>query len=313
MIKMKKYRYPQSLENLSRGPKLSVGKFLLNKENLSFVAKKSFKFGKSFIVDETMKYFENNSAEVEQIVKNLEYMGFASFGKALDNVLGGIAAHYFEKLFVLTKGYEMFWIAGNKIQTGDSFEIIKEAKERKIPVFAAQSHFGAGYFISITFMVNGFDIASVGKFPEPAGSMIKKGSDHIAEKYGTGKTKLINIADKECDVAYEMFNTLLRGGILSNVFDENNQFSNQVNLLDKKIMGGSGMDIILQKWNDENIIIVTPFIVRTGDDTYRFELDRHYLSNGNIIQSFYDSLGKRISMYPDQWYFIRELHEALPE
>jgi lauroyl/myristoyl acyltransferase len=292
---------------------LSVGKHLLNKENLNFVAKNSFKFGKPSIVDEGMKYFEKNIPEVERIANNLEYMGFPSRGKALDDVLKGICIHYFEKLFVLTKSYEMFWIAKNKIETGSSLEIIKEAQDLKKAVFAAQSHFGASYFMSITFMVNGFNIASVGKFPEPVGSMIKNGSDTIAEKYGTGKTKLINIADPQCDVAYEMFSTLLRGGILSNVFDENNQFSNQVDMLGKKVMGGSGMDIILQKWNDEKLVVVTPFLVRTGEDSYRFELDRHYLNKGNIIQSFYDSLGKRVAAHPDQWYFIHELHEAFPE
>jgi lauroyl/myristoyl acyltransferase len=292
---------------------LSIGKFLLNKENLNFVAKNSFKFGKPYIVDEGMKYFEKNSAEVERIGKNLQYMGLPSSGKNLDDTLRGIAVHYFEKLFVLTKNYEMFWIAKNKIETGCSLEIIKEAQDSKKAVFAAQSHFGASYFMSITFMVNGFNIASVGKFPEPVGSMIKNGSEIIAQKYGTGKTKLINIADPQCDVAYEMFSTLLRGGILSNVFDENNQFSNKADLLGKKVMGGSGMDIILQKWNDEKLVVVTPFLVRTGEDSYRFELDRHYLNKGNIIQSFYDSLGKRISSHPDQWYFIHELHEAVPE
>jgi lauroyl/myristoyl acyltransferase len=292
---------------------LSIGKFLLNKENLNFVAKNSFKFGKPYIVDEGMKYFEKNSAEVERIGKNLQYMGLPSSGKNLDDTLRGIAVHYFEKLFVLTKNYEMFWIAKNKIETGCSLEIIKEAQDSKKAVFAAQSHFGASYFMSITFMVNGFNIASVGKFPEPVGSMIKNGSETIAQKYGTGKTKLINIADPQCDVAYEMFSTLLRGGILSNVFDENNQFSNKADLLGKKVMGGSGMDIILQKWNDEKLVVVTPFLVRTGEDSYRFELDRHYLNKGNIIQSFYDSLGKRISSHPDQWYFIHELHEAVPE
>ncbi len=292
---------------------MSIGKFLLNKENLNFVAKNSFKFGKPYIVDEGMKYFEKNSAEVERIGKNLQYMGLPSSGKNLDDTLRGIAVHYFEKLFVLTKNYEMFWIAKNKIETGCSLEIIKEAQDSKKAVFAAQSHFGASYFMSITFMVNGFNIASVGKFPEPVGSMIKNGSETIAQKYGTGKTKLINIADPQCDVAYEMFSTLLRGGILSNVFDENNQFSNKADLLGKKVMGGSGMDIILQKWNDEKLVVVTPFLVRTGEDSYRFELDRHYLNKGNIIQSFYDSLGKRISSHPDQWYFIHELHEAIPE
>ncbi|HNW81577.1 MAG TPA: hypothetical protein PKG52_01680 [bacterium] len=290
---------------------MSIGKFLLTKENIQFVGKNSFKFGKTHIVDQGLRYFEKSKEEVAQIISNLEYMGMGSTGTALDAVLTGISVHYFEKLFVLTKSFEMYWIAKNRITIDENFQIIFDAVKSKLPVFVAQSHFGASYFMGITFMVNGLNIASVGKFPEPVGSMIVNGANLISEKYKTGKTKLINVANPETDVPYEMLNTLMRGGILSNVFDENNQFCNEMNLLDRKIMGGSGMDIFLKKYTDDKIIVVTPFLVRTGEDTYHFELDRHYLSKGNIIQSFYNSLGKRISAHPDQWYFIHELHEAI--
>ena len=292
---------------------MSIGKFLLNRENLEFVGKNSFKFGRERIISEGLCYFEKTPEEVDQIVKNLDYMGMGSSGKALDDVLEGISIHYFEKLFVLTKSFEMHWIAKNRIELDENFKMIREAKSSGIPVFVAQSHFGASYFMGITFMVNGLDIASVGKFPEPVGSMIVNGSNAISLKFGTGKTKLINVADPSTDVPYEMLSTLMRGGILSNVFDENNQFCHPMELMGKKVMGGSGMDIFLKKYTDEKILVVTPFIVRTGDDTYRFELERHYLAKGNIIQSFYHSLEKRILANPAQWYFIHELHEAIPE
>ena len=291
---------------------MSVGKFLLNKENIDYVGKNSFKFGKKFIIEKALTYYDDTPDEVEQIVKNLDYVGLESSGSALDNVLKGLGTHYFEKLFVLTKIFEMHWLAKNRIDYGNTMEVFKEAKERKVPVFVAHSHFGSSYFVGISLMVNGLDISSVGKFPEPVGSIIKDNSEKISEKFGIGKTKLINIADPDVDVPWEMFSTLLRGGILSNVFDESNEFSKEVNMLGKTLMGGSGMDLILKKYNDEKIILVTPFVVRTGEDTFRFELDRHYMKDGNIIQSFYNSLEKRVEKYPDQWYFIHELHEAFP-
>jgi len=291
---------------------LSIGKFLLNKENLDYVGKNSFIFGKKFIEEKALRYYDDNPAEVERIVKNLEYMGLRSCTTSLDNVLKGLGAHYFEKLFILTKIFEMHWLAKNRIDYGDSMEVFKEAKDRNVPVFVGHNHFGASYFVGISLMINGLDISSVGKFPEPVGSIIKGNSQKISEKFNIGKTNLINIADPKVDVAWEMFNTILRGGILSNVFDESNEFSKEVSMLGKKLVGGSGMDLILKKYNDEKIILVTPFVVRTGEDSFRFELDRHYMKDGNIIQSFYNSLGKRVEKYPDQWYFIHELHEALP-
>jgi lauroyl/myristoyl acyltransferase len=292
---------------------LSIGKFLLNKENIEFVGKTSWKFARPEMIDQGLKYYDENPGDVDRIVKNLEYAGLQSTGRHLDEVLEGIAVHYYEKLFILTKRFEAYWIAKNRVKTGDSFSVIKEAVNEKKPVFVAQSHFGASYFMNITFMVNGFDITSVGKFPEPAGSMIVNGGNFISERYKTGKTKLVNIADTDVDVPYEMFSTLLRGGILSNVFDENNQFSRKYNLLSTEVMGGSGMDQFLKKFNDEKMVVVTPFIVRTSDETFSFELDRHLLALSDIIQSFYNSLEKRVASHPEQWYFIHELHEAVPE
>lgn len=291
---------------------MSIGKFLLNKENLDYVGKNSFIFGKKFIIEKSLGYYDDNPAEVEQIVKNLEYMNLASSGGALDDVLKGLGTHYFDKLFILTKVFEMHWLAKNRIDYGNTMEVFEEAKERKVPVFVGHNHFGASYFMGISLMIHGLNVSSVGKFPEPVGSIIKGNSEKISEKFGIGKTNVINLADPDVDVAWEMFNTLLRGGILSNVFDESNEFSGEITMLGKKLIGGSGMDLILKKYNDEKIILVTPFIIRTGEDTFRFELDRHYMKDGNIIQSFYNSLGKRVEKYPDQWYFIHELHEAMP-
>ena len=291
---------------------MSVGKFLLNKQNIEYVGKNSFKFAKKFVLEKTMRYYDENQSEVDEIVSNLRYMGLESSGSSLDAVLSGIGTHYFEKLFILTKIFEMHWLAKNRIDFGDTMEIFQEAKDRDVPVFVAHSHFGASYFVGISLMINGFDLSSVGKFPEPVGSIIKVNSEKISEKYGIGKTNLINIADPKVDVAWEMFNTLLRGRILSNVFDEANELSKEVNVLGKKLVGGSGMNLILKRYKDDKIIIVTPFVVRTGEDSFRFELDRHYIKDGNIIQSFYNSLEKRIIKHPDQWYFIHELHEALP-
>ncbi len=292
---------------------MAIGKYLLTKELLELTGKKSWKFGRPAIIEKGMKYYDEHPEDVDRIVKNLEYAGLRSTGRYLDEVLEGIAVHYYEKLFILTKRFEACWMAKNRVTTGDSFDVIEEAAKDKKPVFVAQSHFGASYFMNIIFMVNGYDITSVGKFPEPAGSMIVNGSNFISERYKTGKTKLVNIADPDVDVPYEMFSTLLRGGILSNVFDENNQFSRKVNLLSTEVMGGSGMDQFLKKFDDDKMVVVTPFIVRTSEETFSFELDRHLLSEPDIIQSFYNSLEKRIVSHPEQWYFIHELHEAVPE
>ncbi|MBN2802464.1 MAG: hypothetical protein JXR91_05185 [Deltaproteobacteria bacterium] len=289
---------------------MSIGSFLASKENIEFVGKNSWKFGRNFILNKGLDYYNTNPDEAEQIKNNMERIGLAAGKEEVNETIQHIVIHYFEKLFALVKSYEAVWIVKNRIDVGDSLEYFNEAKRDNKAVFVAQSHFGATYLLGSVLMVNGFDISMVGKFPEPVGSMLFNNSNLMAEKYKTGKTHFINIADPAVDVPMSMFQALFSKKIISNVFDENNEFSRPVKLLGKDIFGGSGMDMILKNSNDEKVMLLTPFLIRTGEDTFRYEVDRHYFKNGDIINSFYNSLEKRIKKYPAQWYFIHELEES---
>jgi len=286
---------------------------LLNKENLELVRKVAWQRGRPEIMTAARRYYDAHPDEVALIASNLDRMGLACSGAALDEVLDGIAAHYFEKLFALVKTYEAHWIALNRIDVGESLRVFEEARDTNRGVFIAQSHFGATYLLASALMSHGIETAMVGKFPEPVGSLLRANGAAIAARYGTAKSHLLNLADPAVDVPMEMLVRLKQRQVLSNVFDENNEFSRPVKLLDRDIFGGSGMDLILRHFTDEQLIVVTPFLVRTSDESFRYELDRHSLSCGDIVQSFYCSLEKRISAHPAQWYFIQELHESFED
>ncbi len=292
---------------------MSLSSFLLTKENLERVQKKSWKFGRSEVIALGMRYYDEHAEEVAEISRNLAFMGMESSGSALGAVLEHIVAHYYEKLFAMVKRYEAYWIAKNRIEIGDGLEPFVEARETGKAVFVGQSHFGATYLKSAVLTAHGFDVNVVGNFPEPVGSMLIETSDEMTKRYSAGRVNLVNIANPDVDVPMEMFRLLATGKIVSNVFDENNPFCKPVQLLGKKIMGGTGMDLILRNYSDEKVIVVTPFLVRTSEDTFRYELDRHELKDGNIVQSFFNSLEKRIKKYPEQWYFIHEVHQSFIE
>ncbi len=292
---------------------MSIGSHLASKENIEFVKSKSWKFGREFILNKGLEYYNNHQEDVNIIAENIRSMGLPDEHKDIQETLTHIIVHYYEKLFVLVKSFEAVWIAGNRIDMGDSLEYFREARRDKKAVFVAQSHFGATYLLGTVLMVNGFDIHMVGKFPEPVGSMLINNSLNMTKRYKTGTTHFINISDPAVDVPMSMFKVLLSRQILSNVFDENNEFSKPVTLLGKRIFGGSGMDKILKNSNDDKVMLLTPFLIRTGDDTFRYEVDRHYFKDGDIIKSFYSSLEKRIKKYPAQWYFIHELHESFKD
>ncbi|MCK9463959.1 MAG: hypothetical protein M0R80_30445 [Proteobacteria bacterium] len=286
---------------------------LLNKENLDLVRRSAWKLGRPRIVELGLRYFGVNPGEVARISANLERMGLACDGAALDAALEGIAAHYYEKLFALVKTYEAYWIARNRVELGGSLEVFAEARAARKGVFVAQSHFGATYLLASVLMANGIEASMVGNFPGQVGSMLRENGATIAARYGTARANLLNLADPTVDVPMEMLVRLKQREVLSNVFDENNEFSRPVKLLGRDLFGGSGMDLILRHFTDDQLIVVTPFLVRTSDETFRYEIDRHSLAAGDVIQSFYRSLGERVRAHPEQWYFLQELHESFED
>ena len=289
---------------------MSIGSHLLTSENLELVRGKSWKFGRPLIVESGLRYYESHPDDVERIASNLSYMGLANSGAALDEVLKEIIVHYYEKLFILVKGYEAFWIARNRIDFGTTLEVFQEAQETGKGVFIGQAHFGATYLMASALMVNGVSLSAVGMFPEPVGSLLNEGISTLTGRYGAAPATILNLADPTQDVPLEMITRMLKGQVVSNVYDENNQFSRPVTMLGRRLMGGTGMDLILRRFTDDRLIVVTPFLVRTSDDTFRYELDRHYLRDGRIIDRFFAALEKRILLHPAQWYFIHELHES---
>jgi len=291
---------------------MSISKCLIAEEYRELVRRSSWKFGRPQVMEIGLRYFEEHPEEVSQIASNLRYMGLSDSGSDLNAVLEGIVAHYYEKLFVLVKTYETYWIAKNRIDIGDSLEPFREARETGKAVFIGQAHFGATYLMAGALAVHGLDQHVVGYFPEPVGGMLQESGRVLSERYQAGHTRVLNLAHAEVDVPLEMMQLLSRKKILSNVYDENNKFCKRVTLLGKPLMGGTGMDLILRNFSDEKVIVVTPFLVRTSDETFRYELDRHRLADGDIIASAFRSLERRVREHPEQWYFIRELHESFP-
>jgi hypothetical protein len=146
---------------------------LLNKENLDLVRRSAWKLGRPRIVELGLRYFGAHPGEVARISANLERMGLACDGAALDAALEGIAAHYYEKLFALVKTYEAYWIARNRVELGGSLEVFAEARAARKGVFVAQSHFGATYLLASVLMANGIEASMVGNFPGQVGSMLR--------------------------------------------------------------------------------------------------------------------------------------------
>jgi lauroyl/myristoyl acyltransferase len=291
---------------------MSLSSALLTPRNLELVRKDSWKFGRPKIIEAGLRYYEQHPEEVERIAANLAYVGLPNGPSQLERVVREILAHYYEKLFVLVKGYEAWWIASHRVETGESLAPFTHARETGRAVFVAQSHYGATYLLASVFMVHGIHLHMVGNFPEPVGTMLARNVDALREKFKTAKVSLLNLADPSVDVPMEMFRLLLSGEVVSNVFDENNAFSKPVTLLGRTVMGGSGMELFLRRFDDRKVMVVAPFLVRTSEDSFRLEADWHTLSGGEIVPRLFGSLEQRIRQDFAQWYFIHELHHSIP-
>jgi lauroyl/myristoyl acyltransferase len=289
---------------------MSIGSFLLTRENLDLVARLSWQRGRPQIVEQGMRYYDQHPDDVAEVSDNLAFMGLPHAGAELDEALRHIAIHYYEKLFGLVKRYETVWIVRNRVEVGESLAPFHEAREQGKAVFIAGCHFGGTYLIPGVLMANGIETAMVGRYPEPVLGMFRATARELVERYGTAPIHLLNVDDPGTDVPFEMMTRLMRGGVVSNVFDEPNQFARPVTLLGRTIRGGAGMDLVLRSFSDDKVVVVTPFLVRTSDETFRLEVDRHLLSCGDIVASFFASLEARVRAHYAQWYFIHELHEA---
>jgi lauroyl/myristoyl acyltransferase len=290
---------------------MSIKSFMSSGENLAIVEKKSWKLGRPLIIEKGLSYYDSHPEEVAQIRENLRRIGLPDSERALNETLEHIVAHYYEKLFALVKRYEAVWICRNRVTLAPGcLEPFEEAKRDGKAVFVGQSHFGATYLLGSVLMVNGYNLNMVGKFPDPVGAMLEKSSREITERYGIGAANIINLAKPDCDAPMDMLRALIQKQIISNVFDENNEFCRSVTFCGQQIFGGSGMDMILKNFNDDRVILVTPFLRRDSDETFVYEVERHYFSSGDIIASFYNALERKVRQYPAQWYFIREFHES---
>lgn len=291
---------------------MSIGASLLTKENLDLVKRSSWKLGRPKVIEQGLRYYDAHPAEVEQVSRNLEYMGLPSTGADLDETLRHIAIHYYEKLFGLVKRYEVVWIAKNRVELGDSLDPFFEARERGAAVFIAESHFAGTYMLPAVLMTQGIEANMVGRYPEPVKSLFRETAAALVERYGTASINLLDVDDPDLDVPLKMMTLLMGGKVISNVFDEPNQFARPVELLGRQLLGGSGMDLILRRFSDDKVTVVTPFLVRASEETFRLEVDRHSLAAGDLVASFYRSLERRVREHFQQWYFLHELHEAIP-
>jgi lauroyl/myristoyl acyltransferase len=290
---------------------MSLRDQLQTRESIETVSKQSWRHGREDILHKGLAYYDAHPGDVERVRENLALMGLDASPEAVRRACEGIVVHYFEKIFVMVKDFEAHWVIENRVDVTDALEPLARAREARRAVFLAQSHFGGTYLLVPTLMTHGFDVTFVALFPPPVFELLRANIERYASRWSTGRVTLVNLADADATAPEIMMAALGAGEIVMNVFDENNALSRDVTMLGRRIRGGSGMDRILARFPPERVDVLAPFMVRTSDEAFRLEVDRHSLASGDVIQDLYGSLERRVAAHPEQWYFVQELHHSL--
>ena len=154
------------------------------------------------------------------------------------------------------------------------------------------------------------EISSIIKFPsEEFKNLIMSKHLNVIETLGYGRTKFFEV-DKQ--PIMELAFGLKEGETFFSVLDEHTPFSVDVNFLGKTITGGAGIDKIIDFIGKDEIKVYFTIMVRV-ENNYKLDLHRIDLNSDNYIQEMFNIYEKYVLEHYEQWFFLQEVHENIPE
>jgi lauroyl/myristoyl acyltransferase len=258
----------------------------------------------------TLDWYAQNPAGRETIRANLAVFGLDSSNRALDAVVHHIALHYYEKLIPLyatPQDYAAY--LRERVSVGESARRIAETQKSGRASLVAVSHFGAVELITPTLALHGLDISAALRFTtQQLSDAAAQQARAFAESGLFGQVRFIEVGKPGVPAALEMAAVFRRSGILLSVFDERTDYSMQVSLLGRTVWGGAGLDKLITFARAPHRLFAA-FMVRTGTETYRLDLEDVPENSPAPIQALFERLQSTVLAHPEQWYF---LHEEVP-
>lgn len=154
------------------------------------------------------------------------------------------------------------------------------------------------------------DISSIIKFPsEEFKNLIISKHIQIVETLGYGHTKFCEI-DKQ--PIMQLAFGLQDGETFFSVLDEHTPFNLEVSFLGKTISGGCGINKIVDFVGSDEVKVYFAIMLR-AQDGYKLDLHRINLSSDTYIQQMFNIYEQYVSKHYEQWFFLQEVHENMPE
>ena len=290
---------------------MSLSKFLHDQKYIGKVAEYGFTEGQAFFGNLALGYLNEHKDYYALIERNLNYFGLPSDKDAVENAVRHIGHHYHEKFLSFIKPPEFYLDFHRRIVKSDDVidEILQNQKEKQATVILS-THFGAMALIPGVLNSCKLDISSIIKFPSEAFKNLMMSKHlNVIETLGYGRTKFVE-ADKQ--PIMELAFGLKDGETFFSVLDEDTPFSVNVDFLGKTISGGAGIDKIVDYIGKEEVKVYFTVMVRL-EDNYKLDLHSVDLTSDNYIQDMFDIYEKYVLDHYEQWFFLQEVHENMPE
>jgi lauroyl/myristoyl acyltransferase len=290
---------------------MSLSKFLHNPKYISKVAEYNFVKGQTFFGNLALGYLSEHEDYYSLIKNNLKYFGLPFENGAVENAVKHIGFHYHEKFLSFMKEPDFYLDFHKRIIKSDNLinEILQNQKEKQATVILS-THFGAMALIPGVLNSCKMELSSIIKFPsEEFKNLIMSKHLNIIETLGYGRTNFFEV-DKQ--PIMELAFGLKEGETFFSVLDEHTPFSVDVDFLGKTIKGGAGIDKIIDFIGKDEIKLYFVIMVRL-EDNCKLDLHRIDLNSDNYIQEMFSIYEKYVLENCEQWFFLQEVHENMPE
>ena len=255
-------------------------------------------------------WYSQNAHEHDALLANMRTFELDTTPKAVAAIQHGILLHYYEKLipfFCSAESYALY--VSQHVDCADALGKITAAQNSGNACLLAISHFGAVELVAPALARNGLPVNAALRFTtQQLSDAAVQQAQRLRDTGSFSEVRFIEVGKPGVAAALDMAAVMRRGGILISVCDEQTEYSVPVSLLGRQVWGGAGLDRLLMFARAPHRLFAA-FMIRTGGDSYRMQVDEIAQGTQSPIQALFDRLGDVASAYQHQWYF---LHEEVP-
>lgn len=290
---------------------MSLSKYLHKKEYIGKAEEYDFIKGKEFFGNLALRYMNEHKDYYSLIESNLKYFDLPCDNNAVENSVKHIGYHYHEKFLSFIKEPEFYPdFHKNIIKPDDVIEELQQNQKDNQAAVILSTHFGGMALIAGVLNACKLDLSAIYRFPseEFKDYMVSRGLS-IIKKLGYGR---INFFEADKQPMMKIGLGLEEGETFFSVLDEHTPFSVNVNFLGKTITGGAGIDQIVNFMGKNRLKLYFVIMPRV-ENSYKLNLHKIDLNSSNYIQEMFNIFEKYVKDNFEQWFFLQEVHENMPE